>query len=817
MLRDFGFALRQYRSSPGFALVTVVLLAIGIGAGTLIFSAVDALLLRPLPVRNPETLVRVVETRPVLGTRSDFEYDFLDALLAGSKTIQNLSGQLPVDAALNDGGNPEMIRLHVVTPQFFESLGVRALIGRTDGTVLSFSFWQRRYHRDRGVVGRKILIHELPFVIAGVMPQSFTGTAIDTAPDLWIPMNSPFFFPGPQAKLWRHMWGWEIAGRLHSGATRDQARGECIAIYRHAAPKEGTGFQPDSIDVEGIGNGVSALRPKFAASLQFLMASAMLLLLIVCASIGGLMLARSAARQREMAIRVAMGASMPDIVRQMLAECLLLTASGTLAGATLAFAAMPFVGRALPPVRDLAATILTIRLDVRPDLRILAFCAAVCVGSTILLGLAPALAAARADVYRSMAVRFQGPSRARYGLVVLQVALSTVLLAGAGWLIHTLHNLRTLDAGFDREHIVTFSIDTDLLNYTAGQARSLRERLLSETRTLPGVVASGIGGRGLMRGTGVKMTAGLPGHSLPRSEFMNTSLNTITPEYFDALGMRILSGRNYTAQEPKTDPAHVVVNESFVRKFFPGLNPMGRTFGSGAVNTVVKANKQIMGVVSDTKYRSLREPMQPIVYDLAREDWRSSFILHVRTHGNPVAVIEPVRAIMHKIEPRLPFSEVRTLEQEVDASLWSERVVAGLAAVFGVFAAVLVVVSIYGLLAWMVAQRSGEIAIRMALGARAAHVLRLVWVEAWGLAAAGLTLGVAGAFAAGPWMRGLALWNKTVGPRDTMRCRGFDIAGYGAGNTDSGVARHARGTGQCVTARVKLLFTLAQPPEILGD
>ena len=772
MLRDLRFAFRLYRTNPGFTIVSILLLAIGIGASTLIFSAVDALLLRPLPVRDPESLVRVVETRPVLGTRSDFYPEYLDALLAGSKTLDKVFGQLPVDAALDDGGNPEMIRLHVVTGRFFDSLGVGALLGRNDGSngdtggaVLSFPFWQRRYHRDPRVIGRKILIHGFSIAIVGVMPEGFSGTAIDTVPELWIPQNSPFFYPeNKNVKTWRQMWGWEIAGRLHPGATLQQARAECIAVYRHATPRTDAGFEPNSIEVQAIGTGVSMLRPKFAASLVFLMAAAVLLLLIVCASTGGLMLARSAARQREMAIRLAVGASTGDVVRQMLAESLLLTATGALAGAAIAFAAMPFLVRALPPVRDLAATILTVAIEVRPDLRILGFCAALCMGSTVLLGLAPALAAARTDVYRSMAVRFQGRWRGRYWLIVLQVALSTALLASAGLLIHTLHNLRSLDAGFDREHIVTFSLDPELLNYTADGTRTLRERLLTETKTLPGVVASGIGGRGLMRGTGVKMTAGLPGQSLPRSEFLNTSLNMITPEYFDALGMRVLSGRNFRAQEPKTNPAHVVVNEAFVRKFFPGVDAVGRTFGSGSIDTVAKPTYVIIGVVSDAKYRSLREPMQPIVYQPEGDDWRSSFILHVRTRGNPEAVIGPVRAVLRKIDPRLPFSEVRTLAEEVDASLWSERVVASLATLFGGFAAVLVVVSIYGLLAWLVAQRSAEIAIRMALGARAENIVRLVSGEALGMVAMGLALGIAGAFAAAPWMRTLLYGTKPSDP-----------------------------------------------------
>jgi predicted permease len=673
-----------------------------------------------------------------------------------------------MNLAIGDSTTSERIRAHFVTGTFFSVLGVQALLGRTLTTddealtsdtppvVLSYPFWKRHFHADAGVIGRTILLQGRRSLVVGVMPQTFNGISVETSPDVRIPVTAVTTLSADRYFNKVDRLELELAGRLRRGVTIGRAQAECDSIWRavtraaaERSPEQSASELNSRLELQPMARGVSSLRMQFSNTLVFLMAGAGLLLLMVCANVAGLLLARSAARRQEIAIRVAVGASRGRLIRQMMTESALLTFPGAAGGLLLAFAAMPFLDRALPPIRHLDATSLPLNVRIEPDLRILGFSVAMSLTTALLFGLGPAFQAARHDFHSSLkAVRSSRRSTGRSGLVVAQMALCMFLLTAAGLLLTTFERLRHLNPGFDQDRVITFSVDPRTSWYSAEQARALERQLLERVRELPGVDRVAIASRGLMRGTGLKGTTVLPGQPLDPNDLLNTSINPVSPDYFATMGMRFLAGRNYTPTEPTgANPRPTVVNEAFVRRFFPGLDPIGRRFGT-------KADSVIIGVVSDAKYRSLREPIPPTVFRLWGPNYKFAepFILHVRTRVRPDSMIGPVQATLRGLDPQLPFYEIKTLSEEVQSSLWSERLVAALASMFAALAALLAGIGIYGLLSYTVTQRTREIGIRMALGASSGKVLGLVSFQAFGMVTAGVALGLAGSLAASPWI-----------------------------------------------------------------
>jgi predicted permease len=406
-------------------------------------------------------------------------------------------------------------------------------------------------------------------------------------------------------------------------------------------------------------------------------------------------------------------------------------------------------------VRDLSAAVLTLSVDLRPDGRMLAFAIALCVVCALFAGLPAAFEATRSNLQTSLKTT-RGTARQplRWILVALQIGLCTFLLAGAGLLVSTFRHLRALDPGFDRDHIVTFSLDPGMAHYTVQQAEALRTRLLAAVRDLPEVESAGSAMLGLMRGTGIKTTAAPEGQIAPRRDFLNSSLNFVSPEYFETMRIPLLAGRNFRADEPESKPRRVIVNRAFVRRFFPGVDPIGRKFGIGT-DKIVPGDYEIIGVVGDAKYRSLREVVPLTIYNFAYSDpkYVAGFILHVRTKNRPESIIQSVRRVLNRIDPRLPFYEIRTLAEEVDATLWAERLLAWLSSAFAAVAAVLATLGVYATLAYAIAQSRKEIGIRVVLGARAADVLRLFSARPMRFAGLGVLLGVTGFYAATPAFR----------------------------------------------------------------
>ena len=774
-MAELRYALRALWRSPGFTAAAVGLLALGVGACCVIFSAFNALLLRPLAVRQPEQLVRMVQKIERLGTRSNFPHEYYEALRDHATTLSAVFGDYGSLAVMSDPQPAEQVRVAVVTPEFFSVLGVQALLGRTltaddaradaIGTppaVLSYGFWQRRFHGDPHALGKTLTLHGHRFEIIGVMPADFNGITADTTPEVRVPERAvaPLLLEARSRPMYTDL---EIAGRLKPGVTLAQAQAECQSMYRAVVPKV-FGKDPGNVAFElsrgmlldPLEHGVSVLRDRFGLALQLLFGCVGLLLLMVCTNVAGLLLARGASRREETAIRLAIGATRGRLMRQELAESAALSILGSAGGWLLAWIATPLLIHALPPIRDFGTTQLAISLNVTPDRRVMLFSIAVPILTAAICGLAPALGAARADLEGILrGARSRSAWRGRRGLIVAQAALCTFLLAGAVLLVRTFDQLRDLNPGFDRDHLVSFSLDPGLSGYTDAQANALRLALMERVRQIPGMAAVATASRPLMRGSGVKTTVAPEGQKAGPGDFLNTSLNEVSPEYFDTLEIPIVEGRALAETDRGVKPERVVVNETFARRFFPGIDPIGRRF-SNQPNSAF----EIVGVSADAKYRSLREPIPPIFYTL---DVESSFVLEVRTRMRPEAVEQPVRRALAALDPALPFIEVHTMAEEVDTSAAPERLTAGLASVFGTLAALLVAVGIYGLLAFTVAQRRREIGIRMALGAKPAEIGRMIGVQALALTAGGAALGLAAVVPAARWVRSL-LYN--VPPSD---------------------------------------------------
>lgn len=773
---DVRVAVRLLARSPGFTLVAVALLAVGIGANALIFSVSDAILWRPLPVRHPEELVRMVQRIPRIGTSSAFHYSFYEALRTQSTTLSVVFGEMPIDVAMDQPAPAEQVRVHMATPGFFEALGVPALFGRTlteadarpnsgaPPAVLSYGFWRRRFNSDPSAVGRAIVLHGHPFVIVGVMPRAFNGTSVDTAPDLRVPFHTfealwteSDAFSVDKAAL-------DIGGRLKSPDAREQAQAEMLAIWRAAVEPYSTGQLPNrgvfdqlrsGMELDPLDRGISILRERFAGALKVLLISVGLLLLMVCANVSALLLTRVAGRREEIAVRLALGATSGRLARQLLTEHFLLTGLGAAGGLLLAFVSSSSIVHVIPPLRDIVTRRLALSVDFGPDWRVLLFSLVISTGAALLFSVAPAISVSRTSLDSVLrGARSTRGWRTRQVAVVFQVALCTLLLSGAALLVRTFERLYSLDAGFDRHHVVTFTADPPLSGYTAPQEQALLSSLIGRVREIPGVVAVALAERGVMRGRGVGMTVALEGQQPSTLDFLNTNLHTVSLDYFAAMGIRLVAGRDFTsADDPRARPERVVVNQAFVRRFFPDIDPVGRGFGAGPPQRVVARLFEIVGVVTDAKYRSMREPMMPTVYQVSHEF--DAFVLHVRTGGRPDSIIQSVRRALAALDPALPFVEVSTLAEDVDASTAGERLTAALASTFGTIAALLTAVGLYGLLAYVVSQRRREIGIRMALGAQSLDIGVLVGTQAIAMVAGGLVIGLGTAAVAGQGMRSL--------------------------------------------------------------
>jgi predicted permease len=760
-MSDLRYALRMFGRNRSSNVLILVLLAVGIGASTAIFAVFDAILMRPLPVKQPEQLVRLVQYfSPKYPPNSNFAYAYYQALRGHAGTLQYVFGETGEGHfRLTEPGPAAEVTVHAVTPEFFAALGVEPFRGRVlmrddvAAAVLSYRFWRGHFSGDPA--GKTIVINGHRFAVVGVMPAEFNGISADNSPDVRIPLAAyRVFSDGPiEASFF------ELAARLKPGVSMAQAQAECLALWQSAMRVYYTNVRKESADVaasyvrrgvvlQPLARGTSVLRDRVADILKLLMAVVTLLVLIIGLNVAGLLMVRAAGRQREMAVRLAIGASPVLLARQIVVESLLLALFAAAGAVCVALILTPVSLRMLPPVRSLDTSLVPISLAAGIDSRSLEFLLGLTGVTTVLFTVSPLLASMRVDVERVLrTVRASANLRGRRLLITLQIALCTFLLIGAGQLARSFQNLAGTDTGFAKDFIATFTCDLEGQKTTLAFVRDLMERV----KQLPGVVDVATSSIGVMREHGRFANIAPAGQRVTRAYIMSANSNDVSASYFHTMGMRFLEGRDFLPIDgpaPK-QPVKAIVNEAFVRRFFPDVEPLGKRFGSAAEGTLAQPDCQIIGVVSDAKYRSLKDPIRPMYFTLQTDF--EAFVLNVRTGMQPAAIIRPVE----RLAPELPFLEEDTLAHEVEETTAPERMMAVLASLFGIAAAMLAGIGTYGLLSYSVKQRRREIGIRMAVGARTGHVAKLVAQETLAMTLGGVAMGAGAAIPAGAAIRSL--------------------------------------------------------------
>ncbi|MGO8733510.1 MAG: ADOP family duplicated permease [Terriglobia bacterium] len=791
--QDIRYGLRQLRRNPGFTAAVVLTLALSIGANTAVFSLVNAVMFKLLPVRDPQQLVLLCWGDPgdsLHVTKSgynmsdgqgrqvsaSFAFPIVEQLRSQRQVFSSVFGFVPLghtNETLNASvdGQASMADGAMVTGDYFSGLGVLPVLGRmitdTDVTqsaprvaVISYSYWTRRFGRTPSAVGKAVFINGVAFTVVGVAPPEFFGVQPGHAPDIWIPMiQEARIGPwGAEPSLSREMWttpGWwwvMVLARLQPGVTKQQALGAAqVPFLRSAAAVAKTPFKPNEspqVEFLPISRGLHDLRLQYSQPLLVLMAVVSLVLLIACANIATLLLARAAARRREIGVRLTLGASRFRLVRQLLTESLLLSVIGGAAGFLLAH----WGSRVLLLLMSGGAQ--TAGLEARPDLAVLGFCAGVSVLTGILFGLAPATRATRIDVASSLKETASGLTgvggRLRSGkaLVVLQVGLSLLLLVAAGLFVRTLVNLEKQDLGFNPKNLLVFTLDPTKSGYEGQRALDLYENVRTRLRYLPGVQAVTLSGSGLLTGLGGDWSISPEGYQPKPGQARRIEGQSVGPDFCRTMDVKLMLGRSIDDRDTASSPKVAVVDESLAHYFFGDSNPVGKRFSAG--NTFdPKKSMEIVGVVRNFKYRNLRSADSRTVYlPYTQAEWGvGAMHFEVRSAGDPLALISAARDAIREIDPNLALADVKTQTQMMEEALTQERLLAKLCSFFGVLALALAAIGLYGLMAYSVARRTHEIGIRMALGAHRRQILYMVLQQSVVLVAAGTVLGLLAAIA----------------------------------------------------------------------
>ncbi len=864
IIQDLRFGLRLLGRSPGFTAVAIITLALGIGANTAIFSLVNAVLLRNLPVRDPGKLVLFADDpgesmsfngptpgEPLSipsGQWTLFSYPVYRDLRDHSQLFEGICAfQTPEDGltvrmeGLTRGAAVQVAQGKLVSGNFFSVLGVNTLLGRTlmpaddrpgaaPVAVVSFNYWQSKLGGNPAVVGQTVDVDGVPMTLVGVAPRGFFGERVEKdSADFWMPLSlrprlTLTVMPEATSLLTDPNAYWlDLIGRLKPGVTRQQANAAVDVGFRQyltawagsrLTASERQQIQHAYISLAPGGRGLSKMRFEYAEPLDILLAVVALVLLIACGNVANLLLSRATARQKEMAMRLALGATRGRLVRQVLAESVLLAAFGGVLGALLAFWGVSVL------VSLVAAEV---PLNVKPDLAVFAFTVAVSVIAVILSGLAPALKSTRVELipalksgstaspnphplplsqrergdhgvvgegWRCVLDKSRRPARTaglRYpnlgkSLVVFQIAISLLLLIGAGLLVRTLVNLEDQNLGFNPEHVLLVSVDPELVGYKTKQLPALYREIVERIRALPAVRSASIGGTSPMSGSEGGTDVSAEGQPRPRGK-NHAQLVPVGPQYFATEGMRIVAGRAISSQDTAASPSVAVVNQAFARQFLPKESPLGRRFSLGS--SFQPPTFEIVGVVKDAKYGSTRSAAEPAFFLSAYQPITgggSMFAyvseIEIRAAGNPAGVTAEVRRAIHEVDSNLPITDVTTLTKQVNDSLGQQRAISELTSFFGLLGLVLACVGLYGVMAYNVARRTKEIGIRMALGAQHGAVLWMVLRESLLLIAVGIAIGVPVALAASRLIASQLYGLKASDPA-TIAVAVFVMAGVG--------------------------------------
>jgi predicted permease len=775
LLQDIRYGLRMLAKSPGFAIAAILSLALGIGANTAIFQLIDAVRLRTLPVKNPQELaqVRIIDRRTgsgrFHGPYSQLTNPLWEQIRDHQQAFSSMFAWSGEDLNLAVGGEARNAHAIWVSGDFFRTLEVAPLVGHlltpaddqrgcgSSSAVISYSFWQHEYGGAPDVLARKLTLEGHPFGIVGVTPASFYGVDVGRFFDVAIPMCSEPIIRGEDSLLdMRHGWWLAAMGRLKPGWTLAQATAHLTAlspgfleatlppVYDAEASKK---YSSNKFGAFSADTGFSNLRGNYESPLWLLLATAGLVLLIACANLANLMLARASAREREIGIRLSLGASRGRLIRQLLSESLLLAAVGAALGAALAQGLSRFL------VNYLSTQGNQLFIDLQPDWRVLGFTAGLAVATCVLFGLTPALRATRVAPVEALKSNGRGMTAGRErfslrrGLVVSQVAISLVLLVGALLFVRSLRNLQTLDAGFRQDGILITDLDLTRLKLPPERRQAYKRELLDRVRAIPGVVAAADTNIVPVSGYGWNNEVEIVGTEKSKKQISN--FNQVTPNYFKTLGTPILAGRDFDDRDAASSPKVAIVNQTFARKFLDGANPLGRRFQ--VIEYVGRSRPiyEIVGFVKDTKYESLKEDFAPIIFVPAAQDERpdQSAQFLVRSDLPLAGLLSDVKRTIGDASPEINL-EFQAFRTQIRESLLRERLMATLSGFFGFLAGVLATIGLYGLISYTVARRTNEIGIRMALGAQRGNVIRMVMGEAGVLLGAGLGVGAALSFAA---------------------------------------------------------------------
>lgn len=750
-----------------FSVAVVLLLALGASVAIVMLSFAEAVLFRPLAVPRPEELVRVVQQLPRVGVISSLPEAYYEDLRARAGAFAFVFGETGEfdHFAVTSPLPAERVSVRGVTPDFFRGLGVQPRDGQlfddNDSipsseyapALLSYRLWQRRFAGDQGspAVGRNITLNDHHFTIVGIMPEDFRGLTTDTMPDIWIPLSAFRSLVKDDRPLQL-----QLAARLKPGFSLKQAEVESQTVWQSTMmdyyrnierqpEKDAAELVDRVVHLESLERGVSVLRNHFKMVLETILVASMFLLLAVCLTVGGLLTIRAVSRRLEFAVRYSLGASRRGLLRQLWTEGLLFAGAGGALGVIVAVVCLPLTERFLPALRDRSGALLPLTLAVSLDRPVILIAGGgVLLASVVFLALT-ATAVSRANLDLGLrSVRTTAGTKVRSIIVTLEIAVCTLLLLVAGLFVQTLMQLRNVDAGFDKDDVATFTGDSSLV--PGNLDTTFLPLLLDRVRALPGVTSASIASVPVMRGRGVAWTVAPAGEAITSAHLLAAGGNTVSPDYFETMGMRVVQGRSFSVSDrdaPRRDKAlPALVNQAFATRFFPRGDPLGKYFGPPA-DGLGSSRYVIIGVVSDARYRSLREPVPPTFFALG---WPSgSFVLNVRTSSAPRMILEPVQKVLASINPSLSFREVHTLDAEVAASMASERLTAIVVSTFASCAAIAAVAGIYGLMAYLAALRRREIAIRMALGATRVDIVQLMTREMLVVVLAGIVIGLAAA------------------------------------------------------------------------
>jgi len=754
IVQDIRFALRHLLKNPAFTCVAVLSLALGIGANTAIFSLVDAVMVKMLPVRHPEQLV-ALDSFTQRAQQRNFSYPLFKYLrdrkssfsgvLAASDGTSRMAMKMP------SSDDTEQVEVQMVSGEYFQVLGVDPFVGRlltaeddTTGAnpvaVLSYNLWQRRFGGEFSVIGQTITVKEQPLTVIGVAPRKFFGEAVGRAPDVWTPLTMQPSLQKGQSSLESPNISWlRIMGRLKTGVNENQANAEVNNVVWQLKNESNdlgkSALNIAKIDVLSGAQGLAEFRTRFSKPLRILMAVVALVLLIACANVANLLLARATARQKEVAVRHAIGAGRFRLIRQFLTESMILATLGGLLGLIFAW----WGSRAL--LMLVSGDSSPIPIDVAPNLRILSFTFAVSLLTALLFGLTPAWIITRPNV--GSALKATTPARPRLGLsrllVVSQVTFSLLLLIGAGLFLKTLHNLRTINLGFQADQLVQARISPRSSGYKPEQYPELNKRLLERLNSTPGIRSASVAGSGFRSGSSRTCCIAVEGYAPSKDEDREIQIVEVAPGYFSTMGLPLLMGRDFTPSEvenkPGVFPKLAIINETMARRYYGQANPVGRSFGWGDQKVVY--DTEIVGVARDANYGNLREQTKSLIYYPSE----GGTLLIVRAGLDSSTLVSTIRNEIKTVDKTLePF--ISTVSQLRDEALVQERMLAKLSSFFGLLALLLAGIGLYGVLSYDVVRRTREIGVRMAVGARGLDVLGMILREALWLVIVGVLLGL---------------------------------------------------------------------------